>query len=143
MERTDIIDEIIELLESDEELLIEAVEQLDDWNGFLDYNRYFDMELLEDVLYSRDVIDTLNMAYFGRDEDSWNEYSSFNPNRNYFRFNGYGNLVSSDHKEYSSFLTEDFIQDLYENRYKLEVIANNSELKELFNKLEQLEELED
>lgn len=143
MERTEIIDKIIEVLESDEELLIECVEELDDWNAFLDGGRYFDMDLLEDVLYGRDIIDTLNMAYFGRDEESWNEYSSFNPNRNYFKFNGYGNLVSADYKDYSYYLDEDFIGDLYENRYKLEVINNNSELNELFGKLEELEELEE
>lgn len=142
MERKKIIDEFIELLESDEELLIEAVEELDDWNGFLNGDRYFDMELLEDMLYGRDIEYVLNMAYFGKDEDSWNDYSSFNPNRNYFRVNGYGNLVSADYKDYSYYLNEDFVDDLYENRYKLGVINNNSELKELFDKLEELEELE-
>lgn len=143
MERKAIIDDIIELFESDEELFNEAVEELDDWNGFLDYNRYFDIELLEDVLCGRDIIDTLNMACFGRDEESWNDYSSFNPNRNYFRFNGYGNLVSADYKDYSFYLTEDLIEDLYENRYKLSVININSELEELITKLEELEELEE
>lgn len=143
MERTEIIDKIIEVLESDEELFIEAVEEVDDWNGFLDGGRYFDMELLEDVLYGRDIIDTLNMAYFGTDEDASYKYSSFNPNREYFKFNGYGNLVSADYKDYSCYLNYDLIDDLYEHRYKLEVINNNSELRELFNKLEELEELEE
>ena len=113
MERQKIIEEIIEVFESDEELFLEAVEELDDWNGFLEHNRYFEMDLLEDVSSGRDVLDVLNMAYFGRDEDSWNEYSSFNPNRNYFRFNGYGNLVSADYKDYSCYLNEDFIVTTY------------------------------
>lgn len=140
MERTEIIDEIIEVFESDEELFIEAIEEIDDWNGFLGNDRYFEMGLLEDVLDGRDIEDVLNMAYFGKDEDSWNEYSSFNPNRNYFRFNGYGNLVSADYKDYSYCLNEDFVGDLYEHRYELEVINNNSQLKELLGKLEELEE---
>lgn len=143
MERTEIIDEIIEVFESDEELFIEAIEEIDDWNGFLGNDRYFEMGLLEDVLDGRDIEDVLNMAYFGKDEESWNEYSSFNPNRNYFRFNGYGNLVSADYKDYSYYLDENFIEDLYENRYKLSVIDNNSDLTELFDKLEELEELEE
>ena len=142
MERQQIIDDIIELFENDEELFIEAVEELDDWNGFLENDRYLDMDLLEDVLSGRDILDMLNMSYFGKDEDSWNEYSSFNPNRKYFKFNGYGNLISAYYKDYSCYLTESFIEDLYENRYKLSVIDNNSEVKELFNKLEELEELE-
>lgn len=141
MKRTDIIDEIIEVLESDETLLIEAVEQLDDWNGFLGDYRYFGMLWLPDMLYGKDIIDIMNMAYFGRDEGSLNEYASFNPNRNYFRFNAYGNLVSADYKDYSSYLTEYFIEDLYENRYKLSVIDENPELKELFNKLDMMEEM--
>lgn len=143
MERENVINEIIEIFEGDEELFIEAVEEIDDWNGFLEHHRYVEMELLEDVLDGRDVLDILNMSYFGKDEDSWNDVSSFNPNRNYFRFNGYGNLVSSDYKDYSYYLNEDLIENLYEQRYKLCVIDNNSELKELFDKLEELEELED
>ena len=143
MERTEIIDEIMEILEGDDELLNEAVEELDDWNGFLNGDRYFEMELLEDVLNGREILDVLNMAYFGRDEDSWDEYSSFNPNRKYFRFNGYGNLVSADYKDYSYHLNEYLIEELYEHRYKLSVIYTNSELEELFDKLEQLEELEE
>lgn len=137
MERENVINEIIELLEGYEELLIEAVEELDAWNGFLEDEKYFEMELLPDILYGCDILDVLNMAYFGRDEDSWNEYSSFNPNRNYFKFNGYGNLVSSDYKDYAYCLNEDFVEDLHEHRYELEVINNNSQLKELFDKLEE------
>lgn len=139
MERNEIIEEIIEVLESDEELFNEAVEELDDWNGFLDGDRYFDMELLEDVLYGREVLDVLNMAYFGRDEDSWNDYSSFNPNRNYFRFNGYGKLVSADYKDYSYLLNNSFVEALEYNRGQLYFIDENDELNELFDKLEKLE----
>lgn len=140
MERTELIDEIIEVLESDEELFIEAVEEIDDWNGFLGHDRYFEKHLLADMLAGRDILDLLNMAYWGKDEDSFNDYSTFNPNRKYFTFDGYGNLVSADYKDYSKVLNEDFVEDLYNNRYNLEVINNNSELNELFYKLEQLEE---
>lgn len=142
MEREKIIDEIIEVLESDEGLFNECVEELDEYNEFLEGDRYFYMDLLPEMLYGQDIFDTLNMAYFGDDEDSSYKYSSFNPNRTYFKFNGYGNLVSTNYKDYSCYLNEDFIGDLYEHRYKLNVIYNNLELEELFNKLEQLEELE-
>jgi hypothetical protein len=62
------------------------------------------------------------MAYFGKDEESWHTdssgkkiYDSFNPNREYFTFNGYGNLVSSDYKDYSYLLDDYFIEALIEN----------------------------
>lgn len=143
MERENVITEIIEVLENDEALFNECVEELDEYNELLDGGRYFDMDLLPDMLEGVDIFDVLNMAYFGRDEDSWNEYSSFNPNRNYFKFNGYGNLVSADSKDYSYLLDETFIYDLEQNRYRLEVIDYNLELENLFEKLEELEELEE
>ena len=60
-------------------------------------------------------------AFYGYDEPYKNGDPSrpFNPNRNYFYFNGYGNLVSIDEKDYSAYLEESFVQDIIDNRYNL------------------------
>jgi hypothetical protein len=114
--------QLTELFENDEELFNNAIEELDGWNGYLGDNRYYSMDELPELLYGKDPIDLLNMAYFGKDEDNYHTdssgnkiHGSFNPNREYFTFNGYGNLVSSDYKDYSYLLDDYFIEALIEN----------------------------
>ena len=115
-----------ELFENNEELFNTTIEELDAYNGYLNDNRYYSMEELPELFSGADPIELLNRAFFGRDEDSWHtnghgekEYGAFNPNKNYFTFNGYGNLVSSDYKDYSCFLDDYFIDSLIENQNHL------------------------
>lgn len=110
-----------ELFEQDEELFNNTIEELDGWNGYLNDNRYYSMDELNDLLSGSEPIEILNRAFFGRD-DTWHRdehgqkhYGEFNPNREYFYFNGYGNLVSSDYKDYSYLLDDYFIGSLLEN----------------------------
>lgn len=138
MTRDQKINEIIELLKADEDLLVECAEELDSYNGFLDGDRYYCMEDLPELLYGIDTVELLNMAFFGSDEDSWYENSSFNPNRKYFRFNAYGNLVSSDYINYSDVLDAYFIEELADNRKWVDAIVGEPGLKELFDDLEEL-----
>lgn len=130
------IHDIIDYLEENEETFAACIEELDSWNGFLGDDRWYDMSELQDLLGDMDPIDLLNRAFFGHDADSWNDNSSFNPNRNYFSFNGYGNLVSSDEKDYSAFLDEYLVNDLAENRCHIYAIDDDPELAELFDALE-------
>lgn len=116
-------EKLMELFENNEQLFNEAIEQLDWYNGYLSDSRYYDMELLSEFYHGVDAIELLNRAFYGYDADSWNtnahgekEYGAFNPNREYFSYNGYGNLVSSDYKDYSCFLDEFFIDSLIENQ---------------------------
>ena len=115
-----------ELFENDEDLFNATIEELDGYNGYLGDNRYYSMEELPDILNGLNAIDLLNRAFFGRDEDTWHtnghgekEYGAFNPNRDYFTFNGYGNLISSDYKDYSYLLDDYFIDSLIENQNHL------------------------
>lgn len=115
--------ELLVLFENDEELFNQTIEELDSYNGYLGDNRYYLMDELPELFNGYNAIDLLNRAYFGRDNDSWHtnshgekEYYSFNPNREYFTFNGYGNLISSNYKDYSVYLDEYFIENLIENQ---------------------------
>lgn len=119
-------EQLKELFENDEELFNSTIEELDNYNGYLNDNRYYSMSEFPELLYGKDPIDLLNMAYFGKDEESWHTdssgnkiYDSFNPNREYFTFNGYGNLVSADYKDYNCFLDDYFIEALIDNKDNL------------------------
>lgn len=111
-----------ELFEQDEQLFNAAIEELDIYNGYLNGNRYYSMDELNEFYSDTEPLELLQRAYFGRDNDTWTTdssgnktYGEFNPNREYFTYNGYGNLVSSDYKDYSHLLDNYFIDDLIEN----------------------------
>ena len=112
-----------ELFENNEELFNQTIEALDSYNGYLGDDRYYEMEMLSEFYHGTDPIDLLNRAYFGYDAECWHTdasgdkiYGAFNPNREYFSYNGYGNLVSSDYKDYSAFLDDYFIEAIIENQ---------------------------
>ena len=112
-----------ELFENNEDLFNKAIEELDGYNGYLGDDRYYGMYMLSELYDGVDPIELLNRAYFGYDAECWHTdssgnkiYGAFNPNREYFSYNGYGNLVSSDYKDYSTFLDDYFIDAIIENQ---------------------------
>lgn len=117
--------ELKDLFEDDTELFNDTIEELDSYNGYLDDRRLF----------------------YGRDDDCYitnsqgeKEYSQFNPNREYYYYSGYGNLVSSDDKDYSDFLDDYFIDNLLENRSYLNIDADIETLLDELENAEQGEE---
>lgn len=126
--------------EDNEEIFIQVIEELDSYNGYLGDDRYFEMDELYDFysVNNREVFDNLlNRIYYGHDEDNYTvdqhgdkNYGEFCPNRNYFTYNGYGNLVSTDYKDYSSYLTKAFVEAVYDNQSHLTI---PEELQEIFD----------
>ena len=116
---------LMELFKSDEELFNSTIEELDSYNGYLGDDRYYEMYMLPEMMDSTNIFTLLNMAYFGNDENYHTDnygtkhYESFNPNRNYFYFNGYGNLCSATYKDYSAHLDDYFIDTIIENQNHL------------------------
>lgn len=113
---------LMELFENNEDLFNSTIEELDSYNGYLGDDRYYEMEYLNEFYNSVEPLELLQKAYFGRDDDNYitdsngnKTYSEFNPNRDYFYYNGYGNLVSSDYKDYSCHLDNYFIDALLED----------------------------
>ena len=144
MNRQQIIDKIIEYFENNEDAFNACIEELDSYNGYLGDDRYYEMYMLSEFYTDTDPIELLNRAYFGRDDDSWYTdqsgnkiHDSFNPNRNYFYYNGYGNLVSSNYKDYSDHLDKYAIEQMSNNRNWIDSIDEDSELSELFDELEE------
>lgn len=140
---------IIEYFEENESVFNDCIEELDSYNGYLGDDRYYCMEELDDLYHGTNPLEILQRAYFGRDDDTWHtdshgnkEYGEFNPNRDYFYFNGYGNLVSSNYKDYSHKLDEYAIESMSENRLYIDTIDSDDELAALFDELEAEEDVE-
>lgn len=137
------IEKITAYFNENEEIFNQCIEELDSYNGFLNDDRYYEMEMLDEFYRGTDPLELLQRAYFGRDDDNWTTdsrgdktYGEFNPNRDYFYYNGYGNLVSSDYKDYSAHLDEYAINSMLKNRQYIDTIDDNDELKSLFDELE-------
>jgi hypothetical protein len=147
MTRKEVIEKIIEYFNDNDDVFIDCIEELDGYNGYLGDNRYYSMDELGDLFSGSDPVELLNRAYFGRDIDSWytdsygeKHYNSFNPNREYFTFDGYANLESSNYKDYSSFNDEYAVESMEKNRRYIDSIDDNDDLCELFDMLEECEE---
>ena len=138
---------IIEYLEENEEEFNELIEDLDSWNGYLGDDRYYPMDELNEFYNGTEPIEILYRAFYGHDEDNYTtdehgekHYSEFNPNREYFHYNGYGNLCSSDYKDYSGLLDSWFIEKVIENQNHLTISYG---LQELIDEYENQEETEE
>ena len=132
--------DIMELLQGDNGLLTSVIEDLDNYNGYLGDDRYYDTELLNDFYMDVAPVELLYRAFYGYDKDSGyidahgeKHYGAFNPNRYYFTSNGYGNLVSTDYKDYSDKIDRWLIDALAENINHLYTIEENDELYEMLN----------
>ena len=113
------------------EKILEVIKEMEDgdiislWNEYCyDANRYDDeiidaYKLEELIENSNDAMNWLNRFYFGYDD--YNKEGSANPNRNYFTFNGYGNIISFDYiynsykEEFSYIFIDDLIDYIIEN----------------------------
>ena len=142
-----IITDIVQYFKENEDVFNDCMEDLDSYNGYLGDDRYYDMDELNDIYSGQEPQEILFRAFYGFDADTWmtdssgnKEYGAFNPNRNYFYFNGYGNLVSSDYKDYSDKLDGYAIEAMSENRNYIDSIENDDILSDLFDELEEAEE---
>ena len=142
-----IIADIIQYFKENENVFNDCMEELDSYNGYLGDDRYYNMDELNDIYSGQEPQEILFRAFYGFDADMWmtdssgnKEYGMFNPNRNYFYFNGYGNLVSSDYKDYSDKLDGYAIEAMSENRNYIDSIEDDNILADLFDELEEIEE---
>ena len=145
--REQTINKIIEYFKENEDIFNACIEELDSWNGYLGDNRYYSMDMLDEFYHGVNPLKILQRAYFGRDDDTWTTdsrgdktYGEFNPNRDYFTYNGYGNLVSTDYPDYTAYLDHYAVEEMSECRQWIDSIDDNDELSALFDKLEQIEE---
>lgn len=138
---------IIEFFKENEDVFNDCIEELDGYNGYLSDDRYFSMDELDELHNGTEPSELLRRAFFGYDEETYTTdrdgnktYGAFNPNRDYFRYNGYGNLVSADYKDYSGQLDKYAVESMSENRRYIDSIEQSDELAALFDELEEVEE---
>lgn len=133
------IEQIMKYFEENENEFVEAIEDLDSYNGYLGDDRYYSMEMLDEFYHDSEPTEILNRAYFGYSEDftdkDGNHSEPFNPNADYFRFNGYGNLVSTNYKDYSDHLDHWFIESYIENSADLYGVPD--EVQEIIDSIEE------
>ena len=134
---------IISYFEENPDIFTTCIEELDDYNGCLNDDRYYNMQDLNEFYSGIDPLELLRRAYYGRDDDTYTTdsngnktFGKFNPNRDYFYYNGYGNLISSNYKDYSNYLEENTIDTMLENRAYIDTIETDPELAKLFDELE-------
>ena len=144
------VKKIIEFFSENEDIFTACIEELDSYNGYLGDDRYYSMDELNEFYIDTEPLELLRRAYYGRDDDTYTTdsngnktYGEFNPNRDYFYYNGYGNLVSSDYKDYSAHLDEYAIEAMSENRQYIDSIDGDDDLAALFDELEQEDENDD
>ena len=128
-----IINDVIAFFRDNESVFCDVIEGLDSCNGYLGDNRYFSMEELDELYNGTEPSELLCRAFFGYDEETCTTdrygnktYGAFNPNRNYFRYNGYGNFVSADYKDYSDYLDEYAVQEMIANRAEINTIDDET-----------------
>lgn len=137
--------DIIDFFKANEDIFADAIEELDSYNGYLGDDRYYAMDELDEFYTGTAPSEILFRAYYGYDEETYTTdssgnktYGEFNPNREYFRYNGYGNLVSADYKDYSGQLDKYAVESMSENRPYIDSIEHSDELAALFDELEEL-----
>ncbi|AVJ48892.1 hypothetical protein [Lactobacillus phage PMBT4] len=99
------------------------------------------MEELDEYYQEVEPSEILRRAFFGYDEpySKSDVKSSFNPNRDYFYINGYGNLVSTDERDYSDYLDEEFVEDIIDNASNLDLSDGAQEILEKYEDQEEKE----
>lgn len=84
--------------------LMSLVNSLNSWDGSFEECQWYDMDELDDLLSGSTPTEILNMGWFGSER-------GFNPNRDYFKFDAYGNLVSGYDVDVVADI-EDFVPDI-------------------------------
>lgn len=142
-----IITEIITYFEENEDVFNACIEELDGYSGYLSDDRYFEMEMLNEFYHGEKATEILYRAFYGHDEDSYHtdangnkQYAEFNPNREYFKYNAYGNLVSTNYPDYSHLLDRCFVEALADDRRYIDGIDDDETLEKLFDYLEKIDE---
>lgn len=137
-----IIDNIVSFFKDNDEIFARCIEELDGYNGYLGDDRIYNMEEIDELYNDETPTNLLFRAFYGHDADMWTTdasgnktYGEFNPNRSYFYFNSYGNLVSSDFKDYTDFLGRCVVEEMNENRQYIDSIEDDEGLSALFDAL--------
>ena len=102
MTREQAIKSYVEHLSGSE--LVDLLQTMNAYDGCFEESTYYDMEEFDEFLSNCTPSEIAQMIYFGE----------FNPNDDYFRFDGYGNLESLDWQEISA-EAEELVDDILDH----------------------------
>ena len=111
------------LLENDTDAFVNACDELDSWDGFLGDDRCETMDMIDE--------------FFSKPSELLDRMDAFDPNHEYFYFNGYGYLESCDDKyeHYSDIYTVKEVLDKLIDEYNHVDIYENDSLKSVLEVL--------
>lgn len=118
-------EKIKELLLNDMELLKDIVNELNTWNGCLDWLEVYENdEYFFETFFGNNTIEAVRAVCYGE----------YNYCDDLVRINAYGNLESCNNWEYEEDL-QSYIDDIIENliEYKDDITIYNDELKDILN----------
>ena len=123
-------DKLLAYYEENSKDFLDDIEELNNWSGYLGDDKVIPMEELDEFYQGAEPLELLRRAFFGYDEpyEKCKQHYPFNPNRNYFYFNSYGNLVSTDEVDYSDYLDEDFVQEIIDSEADLSLSKGAREI---------------
>lgn len=146
----EVVEKILEYFKENEDVFDEVIQDVNAYSGYLGDDEVYEMEMLNELYHDTEPLELLYRVYYGHDDETWTTdsqgnktYGEFNPNRTYFYFNGYGNLVSCDSKDYSDHLDKYFVDELISDYYSLNTVNYPIELDELIEEYLNLEDDEE
>ena len=141
MTREELITNIMDIIKGMEEDELAVL-----WNEYCSSvndidSEVYNMEMFDDLFSGLTPTEIATRVFYGHDE--WDTASSFNPNREYLYFNGYGNPVSIDFigwNEYADKFNFDNINygidELVEDIIDGNLTTYNDDINELLEQLE-------
>ena len=102
MTREQAIKSYVEHLSGSE--LADLLQHMNEYDGCFEEASYYDMDEFDELMSNYMPMEIAQRIYFGE----------FNPNDDYFRFDGYGNLKSLDWQEISA-EAEDLVDDILDH----------------------------
>ena len=98
------------------------------WNEYARENRsddeLYEMEMFNEIYAGVDPLEIATRCFYGCDE--WNSGSSFNPNRDYFYYDGYGNPISLDYLSWNEYAGK-YSFDYFDESAIIDYIYENDE----------------
>lgn len=113
------------------------INESDRWKPMDEFDEFYEgakpSELAMDIWYGWDADNTYWDKKNGR-----TVRAPFNPNKKYFKLDGYANPVSSDFEDYSDYLDYDLVKEFADNRDRINAYED-SLLEELMDEYQNLD----
>ena len=130
MTKTEAIEKIKMYFADNLDVFADCIEELDDYNGWLNDDRLYPMSELDDLLYGRNPSEIIDLV----DRNT----AAFNLRDDYFYFDVYGLRSTDDREEhYEDYLDDYAIQKMDDVRRYIDTIDRTPELSDLFDELEE------